>query len=72
MAKQPLAAIAPMTDIAEALFSLFLGMELLINLDGRSERADRFFAIARALTLLAQPLLATKPAKQARRRANPA
>jgi AcrR family transcriptional regulator len=57
----PLAALISADDAAYAITSLYLGMELLNNLDGTSARSDALFESASRLALLFAPLLA--PAK---------
>jgi AcrR family transcriptional regulator len=53
----PLAAMVSADDAAYALTSLYLGMELLNNLNGTHERADALFAKASAFASLLEPLL---------------
>ena len=49
----PLADMVPISDIAFAIASLFLGMELLANLDPAAERSDQLFdSIARVAMLI--------------------
>ena len=44
MAGSPLAALVESKDAAYALSALYLGMELLANLDGSLDAADSLFA----------------------------
>lgn len=53
----PLAALISAEDAAYALTSLYLGMELLNNLSGASERSDALFESASRLALMFGPLL---------------
>ncbi len=61
LAGSPLAALLSPDDAAFALTSLYLGMELLTNLDGDASRADALFE---ALIRLASLLSAFMPAAQ--------
>jgi AcrR family transcriptional regulator len=53
----PLAALITADEAAYALTSLYLGMELLNNLNGTHERADAMFVKASAFASLLAPLL---------------
>ena len=50
----PMAAALPAGDLADAIFSLVIGVELRNKIDGRPERADRLFALASLVAALAQ------------------
>jgi AcrR family transcriptional regulator len=52
-----LAALVPARDVATAIVALYLGLELLTDLDGDHERATSLFASAQALATLLTPLL---------------
>lgn len=54
----PLAAMISADDAAYALTSLYLGMELLNNLSGTSERSEALFESASRLAMMFGPLLA--------------
>jgi AcrR family transcriptional regulator len=56
-AGSPLAAMISADDAAYALTSLYLGMELLNNLNGTHAQADAMFAKASAFASLLAPLL---------------
>lgn len=59
----PLADMVPMADVAFAIASLFLGMELLANLDPEAERSDALFdSIARVAGVM-EMLLKAVPSK---------
>ena len=53
----PMASLISAEDAAYALTSLYLGMELLNNLDGTSARSDALFDAASRLTVMFGPLL---------------
>lgn len=42
----PFGAMLPTADLADLVFSLVLGLEMRNKIDGREERADRFFRLA--------------------------
>ncbi len=44
----------PVVDLADAIFSLVIGVELRNKIDGRSERADRLFRLAGLVATLVQ------------------
>lgn len=59
----PLADMVPIADVAFAIASLFLGMELLANLDPEAERSDALFdSIARVAGVM-EMLLKAVPSK---------
>ena len=50
--------VIPAAETADAIFSLFLGVEMLTHVDGDTERADKLFAAGQQLAGQAAPLLA--------------
>lgn len=50
LSASPLQALVPVRDVAFAIVSLYLGIELLSHVSGDSSRADGLFAAASALT----------------------
>lgn len=42
----PVAAMIPVSDLADLVFSLVLGLEMRNKIDGRDDRADRLFRMA--------------------------
>jgi hypothetical protein len=49
LGSSPLAGVLPAGDVAYAIVALYLGIEMLANLDGDRSRAESLFATARAL-----------------------
>jgi AcrR family transcriptional regulator len=58
-AMSPLGALVPSGDAAYAIVALYLGIELLTNLDCDRSRADRLFATANSMVTMFAPLFAT-------------
>lgn len=50
----------PSRDLAWGLLALYMGLEMLYNLDGDVSRAERLFQMLAALTPMADPLLGRK------------
>ena len=48
-AANPAAALVPPDDLADLIFSIVFGLEVRSKLDGRHDRADRLFTLARAV-----------------------
>jgi AcrR family transcriptional regulator len=55
-AMSPLGALVPSEDAAYAIVALYLGIELLTNLDENRSRADRLFATANSIAAMFGPL----------------
>ena len=53
----PIGPLLPETELADAIFSLVIGVELRNRIDGRAERADRLFDLAGVIAALVQPPL---------------
>ena len=53
----PLAAMAPVSDMAFAISSLFLGLELMTALDPSGQRATSLFDTVEALSAVVEPLI---------------
>ncbi len=58
LAGSPFAAMIPAGDVAYAMAALYLGTELLSNLEGDRSRPNALFASAERLLSLAEPFLA--------------
>ncbi len=56
-ATMPLGNLVPAEDAAYAVVALYLGIELLTNLDGDRSRSDRLFATAERLLAMFAPML---------------
>jgi len=59
----PLANLVPISDIAFAIASLFLGMELLANLDTEAERFDALFDSIARVAAVVEMLIKVVPTK---------
>lgn len=59
----PLANMVPIADMAFAIASLFLGMELLANLDPEAERSDALFDSIARVAGVVEMLLKALPSK---------
>lgn len=57
----PMAQVLPVRDIAFAVVSLYLGIELVTHLDGDRSRTDSLFAVAGMAGSLLAPLLGGNP-----------
>ncbi len=57
LADTPLGAVVPLSDIAYAIASLFLGLELMGGVDGDSTRLDSLFTSLDAVSGLVDLLL---------------
>jgi AcrR family transcriptional regulator len=57
-ATSPLGGLVPSEDAAYAIVALYLGVELLTNLDGDRSRADRLFATANSVVAMFALVLA--------------
>jgi AcrR family transcriptional regulator len=61
LADTPLATVVPIGDIAYAIASLFLGLELMGGVDGDTARVDSLFTSLDAVSALVDALLRTAP-----------
>ncbi len=57
VAATPLATVVPVGDIAYAIAALFLGLELMVGVDGDAQRVDSLFASLGAVSGLLDALL---------------
>jgi hypothetical protein len=57
----PMGQVLPVRDIAFAVVSLYLGIELVTHLDRNRSQADSLFAVAGMAGSLLAPLLSGKP-----------
>src|SRR5438105_9227105 len=57
----PLATLVPSEDLAFALTSLYLGMQLMLNLDGDITRAERLFDDAARIAAFAATFIPSSP-----------